>query len=420
MMRGLGLALLTLSSAALISCGADGPRGLAPPRTLSEGVAPTPSSMDGVETWRYPDDALELAPRFTLDPTPTLVIGGAAGDPAYDLTYLHTATLLDDGRVATLSAIGARLFLFAADGRAERSFGRQGKGPGEFMRPSGLLRAGGDSLLVVDDANLQLTWLRPDHGVVAQRPLAPIDGYRLHRAVGVLSHGLVVLSGAGVFQEGKPGRVTRPLANVGVLSPRDGTTQVVTAIPDLEMTMFETRYRGRSRLMSLPLRLGEAAQVAAWDSMIVTTGAGSLLELRNTRGQLVRRLTLPGARRPVTAAMRKVAIEADMARLRAPGRERLADPAESDRIARELPFSDSLPPVGQLLVGVDRLLWVVDPVAPGEREWAATGIAPDGTLVARVLGSHGTPMAFGRDAVLLRSEDADGVVSLTRHRLVAR
>lgn len=388
--------------------------------SLTSGVEATVSQVDGIETWQYPSDALQLAPQFTIDPTPEAVFGGAEGDAAYDLTYVRTATILDDARVATVSPIGARLFLFAADGRPERIIGRQGQGPGEFMRPSGPFRAGGDSLLVIDDANLQISWILPDKGVVAQRRLEPDLSDQLHQAIGVLSNGMIVMSGAGLFQTGEADRITRPPAAVGVVSPRNGTTRVVASIPDLQMTMFETRYRGRAQLMSMPLRLGEAAQVAAWDPLIVTTGEGTILELRDSVGGVVRHLHLPMTRRPVTEAMRRQVIDRELMSLRGAQEGRMVDPAESERIAREWPFADSLPLVGQLLVGSDKLLWVVDPAVPGDAAWGATAIASSGTIVARVTGEGGMPMAFGPDLVLLKREDADGVVTLTKHRLLPR
>ena len=96
------------------------------------------------------------------------------------------------------------------------------------------------------------------------------------------------------------------------------------------------------------------------------------------------------------------------------------DPAEDERLAREAPFADSLPAVGELIVGNDGVLWVVDPTVLGIPGWAATGIRRDGAIVGRASGTNGRPMAFGPGTVLLRREDTDGVVSLVLHRLVPR
>ncbi|MCU0636856.1 MAG: hypothetical protein MUE41_18455 [Gemmatimonadaceae bacterium] len=73
-----------------------------------------------------------------------------------------------------------------------------------------------------------------------------------------------------------------------------------------------------------------------------------------------------------------------------------------------------------MLVGADGLLWLVDPIAPDASVWSALGIRNDGVIVARASGHIGMPMAFGTKSVLVRLEDADGVVSLALHALVPR
>lgn len=383
-------------------------------------VRPTRQSVAGIEILSHGMDALRQAPQLTFAPIPTATIGGPDGNAEYDLTWVHTAIVLPDGRVATHAVIGARLSIFDARGRPERHIGRQGQGPGEFIRPSGPVRAGGDTLLVVDAANRRITWFLPDRGIVLERPLAPDFATQLEFVAGTLSDGQIVMTGAGIVQAGEPDRISRPLANVGVVSPADGRSRLIATVPDYQIVMVETRYGGRRRLEPRPLRLGEHAHVAAWGSAIVTATGGPQLEIVGEQGRVIRRIRVPGARRPVTGAMRRVVIDRELARLRGPNRERMVDPAESERLAREVPFADSLPVVGGLVVGTDGRLWVLDAAAPGDESWAATAFLQDGSLAARVEGTGGTPMAFGAGTVLIRREDQDGVVSLTLHRLVAR
>jgi hypothetical protein len=79
--------------------------------------------------------------------------------------------------------------------------------------------------------------------------------------------------------------------------------------------------------------------------------------------------------------------------------------------ARADPVNDTLPAFQQLIAGADGLLWVVDYVSPIDRGWSATAFDQDGTIVGRLMSRvPGRPVAFTARGVLVREEDADGVV----------
>ncbi len=381
-------------------------------------VRPATRVDNGVVVHEHRSDALDRAPQLGPATTPDAILGGADVDPSFDLTYLWATLRLRDGRVATYSRIGSKLAVFSADGRQQRLIGRQGQGPGEFMRASVALGAG-DSLVLVDVANRRINWILPDRGVVAERSLAADFDGSLEIVVGYLAPARIVMTSAGRVRQGEPDRIVRPRAPIGILNARDGTSRVVADVPDLEIAMFETRYRGRARVEPMPLRLGHRAIVAAWDTLIAVAGVddGSI-GLMTAEGRTVQRIIVPARRRPVTPAMRQAVIDQQMLRFSGPQREGFVDRGESERITREAPFADSLPAIGDLLVGTDGVLWIVDGQPPGEAQWAATGVARDRSIVARVRGTRGTPVAFGPGLVVLRQEDADGVVSLAVHRLV--
>ena len=401
------------------------PAGLLPqPRAGAAAAAPVLASRrmaDGVEILEHGRDALLQAPQYAIAPTPLAVMGGAAGDPAFDLTHMWSAVLLSDGRVATWSGIGSKLLLFRADGTAQRTIGRQGSGPGEFMNATNLRSVAGDTLMLVDGANHRINWILPDRGVVAERSLKERFNRGFWTLAGVLPHGrIVVWNQSNAI--GEPDRIVRSSAPIATLSAGDGSFQDIGSVPGQELAMFETRFRGRPRVASLPLRLGLGANVVVWDTLIAAaTSARAQIDVRGADGRVVRQVSLPLLRRAVTNAMRSAVIDRELARLRGPLSEGMIDPAESERLAREAPFADSLPPFTDLFVSPDKTLWVVDAFAPGDTAWGAVGIRRDGAIVARVRGA-GTaiPMAFGNDRVVLRREDADGVVSLAVHRLVRR
>jgi hypothetical protein len=381
-------------------------------------VSPTRRAVSNIEVLEYPADARTRVPQYTTATAPAVRYGGADVAPQFDLTWVSYAKTLSDGRIATLSRVGARLLVFGRDGRPERAIGRLGKGPGEFTRPLGIALGRGDSLVLVDPANNRLAWVLADRGVVREQSLSSRFHRELAEVEGVLPDGALVLSGVGRLQHGTGTLPNRPSAAIGLVSPRTGESTLITSVPDLPLVVFETRYRGRRERAAFHPRLGEYGQVAVWTDQLVTGDGSAMIQLHDARGRVVRRVRVPGARRPVTRAMRTVVIERELNRMRGPRSESMVDKPESERLAREAPFADSLPVVGKLLVGSDGLLWIVDPIVPGEAAWSAIGMRKDGVIVARVSSRIGIPMAFSANSVLVRVEDSDGVVSLARYPLV--
>jgi hypothetical protein len=357
-------------------------------------VSPTRRAVSNIEVLEYPADARTRVPQYTTATAPAVRYGGADVAPQFDLTWVSYAKTLSDGRIATLSR------------------------PGEFTRPLGIALGRGDSLVLVDPANNRLAWVLADRGVVREQSLSSRFHRELAEVEGVLPDGALVLSGVGRLQHGTGTLPNRPSAAIGLVSPRTGESTLITSVPDLPLVVFETRYRGRRERAAFHPRLGEYGQVAVWTDQLVTGDGSAMIQLHDARGRVVRRVRVPGARRPVTRAMRTVVIERELNRMRGPRSESMVDKPESERLAREAPFADSLPVVGKLLVGSDGLLWIVDPIVPGEAAWSAIGMRKDGVIVARVSSRIGIPMAFSANSVLVRVEDSDGVVSLARYPLV--
>ena len=67
-----------------------------------------------------------------------------------------------DGRIFVLDRQANELRIFGADGRHERTVGRTGEGPGEYVRANGLLWAGPDTPVVVDQSGRRYSLLTAD------------------------------------------------------------------------------------------------------------------------------------------------------------------------------------------------------------------------------------------------------------------
>jgi hypothetical protein len=360
-------------------------------------------------------DALERAPQLVVDSAPLMVAGGSGGDPTYDLTSLSYVVPLSDGRLFTFSSIGNRVYLFGRDGRGDRVFGQTGQGPGDWMNFGDPLRLPGDTVLVLDFANQRLNWLTADGGVVRTAPLT-ISGMarRMGSVAGLLPSGEALIHSAGSWGGNETDSLNRSLAAIAALDLSTSALRTVATVPDLAGAPVETRYRGRKRTSWQPLRLGGWTLVKVWDSVVATSEATAPgIDIRDAAGAIRSRIIVIRPGRAVTEAMRVARIELELARLSGPQSEGLIDADESRRLARESPFADTLPRYTHLLTSSDGTLWAVDVIAPSDSGWTATAFRKDGAIIGRLqVRGRSTPMAFGGDRVIVRTEDEDGVVAV--------
>jgi hypothetical protein len=380
-------------------------------------VIPTRHQVSGNVELRHERRALDRAPQWSLDGTPIHAAGGA-DDPEHDLTNARYVELLSDGSVVTLAPVGSRLIWFPANAGKGRSLSRQGNGPGELMAPGGMARAAGDTIVIHDGANNRVNWIVPGKGFVANVAW-PNPSVRPTQFAGALRSGQLVFSTSGRVQSASKDSISRPPAQVIVVSPRATSLRVVADVPDLDLVSMETRYRGRSNRQAMVRRFTRLARVVAWDTVIATSGSdGYRIELLSGAGKRHTSIVVARPRRAVTQAMRDSVVAADLRRLSAPGSEGLVDPNESRRLARATPSADSLPAHGRFFVAPNRMLWVVDYQAPGDVRGSATAFRQDGAIMARLTwNGSGTPEAFGIDRVVMRELDADGVITLKVYRI---
>lgn len=377
---------------------------------------------NGVTVFEYPGDALAKAPQWTLDSTPTATFGGE-GESRYDLTRVSYVAPLSDGRVMTFAKVGNQVFVFGRDGKGERVIGRTGQGPGDWMRFGDPVLLESDTVLVLDFANNRLNWVTADGGIVRMSPYEiTSDMRRMSSISGFIETGDLILHSAGTWGSHEQDSLNRSIAKVLASNLANSQVRPLITLPDLQAAPFETRFRGRIRNDLHPLRLGGQAHVTGWDSVIATATTSSPgVTLWDQNGIQRGRLILPATRRAVSQRMRDGRIAQELGWLTGSSSEGLVDAGESQRIAREAPFADSLPYFERLFTASDRTLWVVDAMAPADSGWSATGITKDGSIFARLVVSQDSrPMAFGAGQVIVRSEDDNGVVTLRLYRFIKR
>lgn len=90
---------------------------------------------------------------WTVDPEPEFVLGGlgAPGDSTHLIWSIIQAVPLSDGRIVMLTPEGdTKVLVFEPSGRLSASFGRTGRGPGEYQYPLRLQVLKGDTIVVWD------------------------------------------------------------------------------------------------------------------------------------------------------------------------------------------------------------------------------------------------------------------------------
>lgn len=389
------------------------------PLQSDNAIVPRQRAEGGVTTLEHDANAFGRAPKFLLEARAVASFGGADEDPDFDISDATSYALLTDGRVATFSLLGSKLLLFT-NGKPPRRIGTRGAGPNEFLGIPNMVLGVGDTLVLPDLANMRLYRVTPDAGVVRSESLRdrlPARGGT--RLAGALSRGRVAFTSGGLeVGREEVGKPTRPPASLMVMSPGD-SARVVAHIPAGELVPVMTRYEGRSRVYPTFLGFGRTSHVTVLhDELVVGSGDGYRLDVRDASGRVVRVLTVAVPRRPVTSAMRRAHIAQQLQQLSS-AREKPIDPTESQRLIREGPFADSLPPYSALHSTPGGRLWVVDAIAPGDTRWTATQFRYDGAILGRVSGEIGAlPVAFGDDRVLLRAVDELGVVTLRVQRIV--
>ena len=413
-MRGLLIALLALGCAGgEISSDADTSRSAGP-------VLPDSRDSAGVLIHEYSASDWAAVPAWQLDTVGAVVIDGG-DDPDFDLTQAWRPLPVSGDRYLVVSQIPAQLLLFDGRGAPLGVVARSGDGPGDVRMPNTPLPLGPDSLLFMDAGLDRVSAIRPDGEVLWERrlegrtfawcepPMGPLPGERI----------ITLAQCSGEVREGEP---LRPLRGLFVRRFDYDDTVRVTTLHGPEHA-WGTHFPDGKRIVGLRLRYGRWPHAAVWDTLIVSGDGerGFELQVHSAAGRLLESIRVQAPREPVTEAMRQAWIDRDLARVEYEAAHGGHDIEVLRWRAQTGPFADSLAPHGPMLQGEDGLLWVTGAPTLADIPWTATAIRRDGALVGRLVGPRsGAPVWFGRDRVIVREVDGDGVVRFGVYSLVAR
>lgn len=381
------IALLT--AAALLACQAS-----PPPASDSEWAGTVDTLASGRLVVRNPDaplwrpgEAWELRERYRL--------GTMDGDGADVFGNIVDVELGPDGALYVLDAQASEVRVFGSDGSHLRTFGRSGRGPGEFNRATGMAFDAHGTLWVMDWGNARYSGFDPSTGALVKeaRRLAsfamiPWPG-RFDRSNAVLD--------VGLGPDGDP--VILGLDSAFV--PRD--TLPLPRPDEADQVVFR---RGDVPVMSMPVPFAPQPAWAAHPDGGIVVGVGDAYRLHRIgfRGDTVLTIEVDRALVPVTAAERDSAAAA----LREMAREAGATPDREPRVASVKPAH------GALFVDDRSHIWVRRTQAPGEPPaWDVIDDAGRllGQVAIPVMPTFITPSVRGDlMAVVTRVDDVPAVV----------
>ncbi len=347
---------------------------------------------------------------WRLSDEPTLRIGVAEGEAAYQLDRVRTALRLGDGRIALANAGSQEIRLYDAAGTHLGSSGGQGGGPGEFQSLGALLRLPGDSLLAYDPSGFRLSWMDPSGRFVRSVQLQPL-GEVPPRFVDRFADGSMLLSrSTRSFGADIPDGIRRDTLQWLRMAP-GGAMDSLPVTPGGESHFAIHRSGGQitgMNVMTLPF-MRNVQTAAAGDGYWQGTNDSYEVVLRGMDGT---------ARRIVRRSVQPVPVKgAYLDSLRSVQAAEMGDAAMKG--LDQVPVPESLPAFERLLVDDTGHLWVLQTTWPGHVQPAWDVFDAEG----RMLGTVRLPARFrathvGGDFILGVGRDENDVEQVRMYRLV--
>lgn len=383
-------------------------------------IEPTTRDSAGVTIHEHPADALDRAPLITMDSVPLVVFAGDINDPTRDVSRTYGLAFTAAGDLVGFEVDEQQLVVLRVGNGEQQRYGRAGAGPGEIGNASSFIVLTGDSILFEDQPNNRLTIAHPDTGLVRTIPRAAVPGLINKTPVSRVGDSLFLLSSFGLYGEGPPvsGPVNPP-RRLWLWRVADDSVHQLFNVPAgwMVQTVNQGPAPGLWSSSAYGMEFAPQTQVGQWGAgFLIARGERWELEQWDTAGRLrtITRILKPA--RAVDEALIKRYIDAELAWL-----QRRAPTANVDSVRAAMndrPHADSVAAYRQVVVTPSGRIWVLDYRLPRDSGWAATVVAPDGRIVGRIFEPAGRdPTAFGDDRLAFRTEDEDGIATITVRKL---
>jgi len=370
-------------------------------------IAATERDSAGIVIVENRMDTAAARAGWTIDPTPTLTIGGLEAPEAEQLFRVHGARRLADGRIVVVDGGAAEIRVYGGDGTLIAVHGRKGEGPGEFRDPMLAGVVGGDSLAVYDSQLRRVSLVHVESGFVRSYPVGT-GGGGFPVAIGITGEGGLAVGGGMFFSSasGFPTGIVRPNSRYVILAPDGSVRGDLGEVPAAEM--FARTSGDAFGASLLPFGRVTVAAIGS-DRLWLGTGDAWEIDAYALDATLRRIVRFARSQPPVTDALR----DADLAE-RLEEAETPADEREIRTRFRDMPSPARVPPYQVMMVDALGDVWIGEYLLPGETTRTFTIVDSQGRAVGRVTMPERTaPLDIGRDYVLGLTRDELDVQQLT-------
>jgi hypothetical protein len=374
---------------AMASCGASGDGSTDQLATVADSA--------GIEIVFSPAPVWDSRTSWSVSETPALTIGAAEGDDAYILYGVRAAIRLDDGRIAIANQGLSQVRIYDADGEHVGDLGREGEGPGEFMRLMDLWRAPGDSMVAADYRLGRLTVFDGSGRVGRTIPLQQSETPRQLFGRRTLDDGSILVSAPVRASElPKLGLFDGGIREFDRYSPEGKRLNQIGELPQAPNWGFDSGNPYGPSYTSAPFSIASPPHASDGENVFLGNGARAEVGQWSPGGELLRIIRWAAEPRRVTPELREEYRDMRMA---------WADTPESRQSTQDMfdgmVFPDQLPVYRTLMADSEGYLWMQPYAAEWESgrdwwvfdrsgQWLGRIVLPDGLGVLEV----------GRDYVL--------------------
>jgi hypothetical protein len=385
-------------------------------------LEPTTRDSSGVTIHEHPADALERAPLITMDSVPLATFVGDLVDPARDISSISWLTFTESGDLVGIERTERQLVVLRVVDQSQRRYGRRGAGPLEIGSGGALAALANDSLIFVDQANARFVVVHPDSGVIRTISQVEVADLRNNQMLSRLGDSVFLLSGSvwpgaggGPPKEG----IVEIRRTLRLWHAGSDSVVILAELPGDKMfqKVFTNGPPGTWTTVGHGIALAGPVHIHVWDGQFAVAGGSSWQVSRwDTEGQVrsVVRLTRPPRMVDEALFSRSVDLELEGA-IR---NDTTRDVDSTRQAIRARPHADTAGVFQGMHPTPQGRLWMVDYMLPGDSGWAATLLDRDGRILGRIIEPTGDrPRAFGNDRLAFRTEDEDGIATITVRRL---
>lgn len=343
--------------------------------------------------------AAQTTPSWQVPDAPMVSLGSNE-----EFASITSGTFFSDGGFVIGDVMNARLLVFDAQGRLEKTIGRSGGGPGEFQNLAWARAIRGDSIATYDRAQRRLTvFTRTGTRTRSVNITSPGDGWG-PEALALLDDGRILVQGARSIGAERAAPGIHPSAmELWVYSP-EGTpiNRIATNLVSLQWVKLV------SPNLLMPRPFGVVSLVASRGSTIfVADSADAPIRELSASGAEVRRVGRPATRAPSVDHIAEYR-ENQLSSARRSSNANAV--AMQTRILDATPFPDRVPAFRRMFVDHDRRLWVEEYPAARSTRQRLRVYAPDGRVIANVVGpDRGRMLDVHGMRALVAWSDPDGV-----------